>query len=147
MLSEKSFFLRLPAWYIFHKPIMVIWQGWDRQDDYSNIEPRLFSQRSKTSILFVKTFWGEIEKVSHWRKREIVVLWVYVMGQPGNGYGWGPGDQVGPWLLSPPPPLTLLRQEKRKKHGFSFPEKLKGHERSPESEKPCYKVNVITLAW
>ena len=101
-------------------PIMVIWQDWEGQDDYSNIVPSLFSQRSKTRIIFSCTKrlsegrFRKFHTFELWRKREIPVLRVSEPW-PGNGYGWAPGDQMGPWLLSPPPPRPLLHQEEQDK--------------------------------
>ena len=101
-------------------PIMVIWQDWEGQDDYSKIVPSLFSQRSKTRILISCTKrlsegrFRKFHTFELWRKREIPVLRVSEPW-PGNGYGWAPGDQMGPWLLSPPPPRPLLHQEEQDK--------------------------------
>ena len=101
-------------------PIMVIWQDWEGQDDYSKIVPSLFSQRSKSRILISCTKrlsegrFRKFHTFKLWRKREFPVLWVSEPW-PGNGYGWAPGDQMGPWLLSPPPPRPLLHQEEQDK--------------------------------
>ena len=81
---------------------MVIWQGWERQDDYSNIVPRLFFPKKQDEYSYfvpMDFLIGGCDSftlllVSTGEKAEFFYCeceWL-----PGNGYGWGPGDQMVP---------------------------------------------------